>query len=199
MQAGVRWIDRILRKRGRVYEFSYDPDCIMRIQLKKANHEVSVGGETIYKGEQVLAIHIWNERMPKIPKEGVNLEWALVLRQKMIRSFEILAKEIQNDNRYSHIRALCGESALFTLTGHTGGVRMMKHLGFTVFPYYHPLGRFGEFWENLFSWWLMWTYNEKSLHSRKFFRLQRTEIWITINEFLQRYGEGKQTWRRCSA
>lgn len=189
MQAAIRWIDGILRKRGRVYEFSDDPGCIMRIQLKKANREITIGGEKICKGEQVLAIHMWNERMPKIPKEGANLEWALDLRMRMIHSFRILAKEIQSDQRYSHILALCGVSALFSFTGHTGGVRMIQRLGFTVLPYHNPLGRFGEFWENLFSWWLMWTFNETSLNSRRFFRLQRTEIWMTISEFLYRYGD----------
>ena len=66
---------------------------------------------------------------------------------------------------------------------------MMQHLGFVVLPYHNPLGRFGLFWENFFSWWLMWAYNETSLHSRHFLKLQSTEIWITINEFLHRYGQ----------
>jgi len=61
-------------------------------------------------------------------------------------------------------------------------------LGFTVLPYYRPMGRFGEFWENLFSWWLMWTFNTSSLYSRKFWYLQRTEIWMTRDDFLQRFG-----------
>jgi hypothetical protein len=190
MRAGVRLIDGILRKSGRVYEFSDDPGCILRIQLKKANHDVSVGGEKIYRGEQLLVIHIWNERMPKLPREGASLEWALELRRKMIYSFKTLAKEIIKDSRYSHIRALYGVSVLFSFTGHTGGVRMMQRLGFTILPYHNRLGRFGEFWENLFSWWLMWTYNKASLKNRRFFKLQRTETWITMNEFLKRYGDG---------
>jgi hypothetical protein len=66
---------------------------------------------------------------------------------------------------------------------------MMRHLGFTILPYQRPLGRFGEFWENLFSWWLMWTYNKVSLQSREFLHLQRTEIWMTAKKFILRYGE----------
>ena len=96
---------------------------------------------------------------------------------------------MQDDNRYTQIRAVCGVSALFSFTGHTGGTRMMEHLGFVVSPYRQPLGRFGEFLENLFSWWLLSTYNDVSLQSRKFWRLQRTEIWMTVDEFLERYGE----------
>ena len=66
---------------------------------------------------------------------------------------------------------------------------MIQHLGFTVLPCHRPLGAFGEFWENLFSWWLMWAYNPPSLKSRRFWRLQRTEIWMTTAEFFRRYGE----------
>jgi hypothetical protein len=189
MQAAVRLIDTMFRKSGGLYEFSDDAECILRIQLKQAKHEVEVGGEIILKGEPVLAIHIWNEHMPKIPKEGASLEWALARRRRVVYSFKKLAQEIQHENRYSQIRAICGVSALFSFSAHTGGVRMMQHLGFVVLPYHNPLGRFGVFWENIFSWWLMWAYNETSLHRRYFLKLQRTEIWITINEFLRRYGQ----------
>src|SRR5512139_2551983 len=80
MRAMVRLIDTMLRKSGGVYEFIDDAECILRIQMKKANHDIEVGGEKILKGEPVLVIHLWNERMPNIPKEGANLEWALALR-----------------------------------------------------------------------------------------------------------------------
>ena len=94
-----------------------------------------------------------------------------------------------HDPKYSQVRAVCGESALFSYTDHTGGTRLMEHLGFTILPNHRPLGRFGEFWENLFSWWMLWTYNDVSLHSREFWHLQRTEIWMTVDEFIQRYGD----------
>lgn len=189
MRAVVCWIDTLLRKIQRIYEFTDDPECILRIQLKRAAHSVTLGGERILKGDPVLAVHAWNERMPKIPKEGPTLEWALVLRRQVIYTFRKVAKEICLDHQYSQVRAVCGESALFSFVDHTGGTHLMQHLGFTVLPYYRPLGRFGEFWENLFSWWMMGTYNDASLRSRDFLHLQRTEIWMTVDEFIWRYGE----------
>jgi hypothetical protein len=66
-------------------------------------------------------------------------------------------------------------------------MQMMQRLGFIMLPYHRPLGRFGEFWENLFSWWLMWAYNDSSLLRRSFWRLQRTEMWMTREEFLRRF------------
>lgn len=189
MRAAVRSIDSLLRKSQGIFEFTNDPECILRIQLKHNSHTVNIGNERILKGEPVLAVHAWNERLPKLPTEGANLEWALRLRRQVINSFRGVAKMMMQDSKYSQVRAVCGESALFSFTNHTGGTRLMQHLGFTVLPYHRPFGRFGEFWENLFAWWLMWTYNDASLHSRELLRLQRTEIWMIADEFIRRYGE----------
>jgi hypothetical protein len=189
MRAGIRLIDDILRMHGDLREFSQDVDCILRIQLRDTPHPVTIDKVHLTRGDPVLALHLWNEHMPKLPAEGAELEWALRLRQKLILSFTGVAKEIKSDPRYAQVKAVCGASALFSSSAHTGGTRMMQHLGFTVLSYHQPLGWFGEFWENLFSWWLMWTYNETSLRSRKFWHLERTEIWMTVEEFIRRYGE----------
>ncbi len=113
MRAVVRLIDTILRKWGRIYEFSDDPECILRIQLMSANHTVLIGGERIMRDELVLGIHVWNEHMPKLPKAGVDLEWALRIRRQVVYSFKEIAKVMQHDSRYTQVRAVCATSALF--------------------------------------------------------------------------------------
>ncbi len=187
MQSAVRLIDAMLRKQGGLFEFSDDTEVIFRLQLRGAPHSVTIDSEFISRGDPVLALHTWNERMPRIAIEGADLTWALQLRRQLIQSFRAIAQVMLEDSRYAPVRALCGASALFSLSDHTGGTKMMQHLGFTVIPYYRPFGRFGEFWENLFSWWLMWAYNDPSRSSRKFWHLQRTEIWMTRGEFMKRY------------
>ncbi len=188
MRAAVRLIDVLLRKKARLFEFSQAPDVILRLQLRSAPHTVDVMGTTIAKGEPVLGIHTWNERMPRIPTSGADLEWALILSRCLVRSFRGVARWMCIDPRASELRALCGISTLFSSVDHTGGMRMIQRLGFTVIPYYRPLGRFGEFWENLFSWWLMWAYNDVSLLSRNFWHVKRTEVWMTRADFLERFG-----------
>lgn len=188
MRAFVRMIDVLLRKKNCVYEFTQDAECIFRLQNRAAPHTVTLGSFTISKGDPVLVLHIWNERMPKISVMGAGLGWAVGLKRRLIYSFKQIARLLQDDPRGSQVRAVFAASALFSFTDHTGGLQMMQHLGFTVMPYYRPYGRFGEFWENLFSWWLMWTFNAGSLQSRKFWKLQRTEMWMIREEFLQRFG-----------
>ncbi|UCC64000.1 MAG: hypothetical protein JSV36_02770 [Anaerolineae bacterium] len=95
---------------------------------------------------------------------------------------------MRHDPRLARVRAVGGASALFSPAERPGGVRLMQRLGFTVMPYHSPLGRFGEFWENFYSWWMMWTFNAVSLRYRRLIRLRRTEIWMSTQEFLDRYG-----------
>jgi YkoP domain len=187
MRVAVRWIDNLLCKFQGVYVYSRDPECILRLQLRTSTHTLPLGSWVVHKGEPVLALHAWNERMPVIPPEGADLAWALTLRRRLVYSFMGIARLIQEDPLYEQVRAVCGSSGLFSFSDHTGGVQMMQRMGFVVIPYHQPFGRFGKFWENLFSWSLMWAYNTNSLNLRKFWRLQRTEIWMTRVEFVERY------------
>jgi hypothetical protein len=65
---------------------------------------------------------------------------------------------------------------------------LATRLGFVVRPYRNRLGRFGEFWENLYTWFIMWTFNAASLHGRRLLGLRRMEMWIAAEDFVQRFG-----------
>jgi hypothetical protein len=188
MRAAVRLIDTLLRKKGGLFEFSHDPQIILRLQLRTAPHQAMIAGVDIARGDPVLALHIWNERMPRIPPAGADLHWARLLSRRIIYSLRAVAHWMDADSSCAQVRAIFGASTLFSSSYHTGGMQMIQRLGFTILPYQRPLGSFGTFWENLFSWWLMWTYNEASLRTHAFWRLQRTEIWMVRDEFLRRFG-----------
>ncbi len=189
MRALVRLIDRMLCLTEGVFSFSQAPEIILRLQFRTAPHATTLGEVSISKGAPVLALHVWNERMPKLPQTGADLEWAIGLRRCLIHSFREVARLVQADPHYGSVCAVYGVSALLSDSDHTGGMQMLQRLGFTILPYIRPLGRFGLFWENLMSWGIMWTYNDPSLQTRKFWRLQRTEIWMTRADFLHRYGQ----------
>ncbi len=186
---GVRLIEFIVRKSLKIYEFTDDPDCILRIQLTTSPRSVDFGSWRISKGDPVLGIHAWNERLPKIPAEGATLQWAIKLRRQTIYSFRKITEELRKGGKYSQIRAVYGESTIFSFSGHTGGLKMMQRLGFTILPYESPSGKFGEFWANLFSWWLMWAYNDVSLDSRVFRQTERTEVWFEVDDFIQHFSK----------
>jgi hypothetical protein len=140
----------------------------------------------------VLELHLWNEHIPAIPPEGPDLVWASRTRRLFINSLYAIGQQIGIDPRLAGIKAVGGVSVLLSAGDRYSGERMIHRLGFEVFPYHNRLGRFGIFWENLYSWWLMWAFNPVSLNHRQLMRLQRVEFWMLASEFQLRYGESSR-------
>ena len=178
------WICRI----EKVYVFCNDAECILRLQVRGAPHLLHFATQDIQKGQPVLMLHLWNERIPLMLPAGPDMSWAVETYRKFSRSLCKVGRYIQSEPGGMSVQAVGGVSALFSLANPSSGVRMLHRLGFEVIPYQNPWGGLGEFWENFYSWWLIWAYNPASLRYRRFFRQQRTEIWMPIAEFLRRYG-----------
>jgi len=188
MRALIRCFDALLRQAYGVFEFCDDEDCVLRLQIARAPHTLRLDSQVVDAGEPVLVLHLWNEHLPPLPLAGPDLAWATRMGRLFIASLRAVARQMKHDPRLASGRAVGGATALLSPAERPGGVHLMQRLGFTVMPCHSPLGRFGEFWENLYSWWLMWTFNAASLRHRGLMRLHRAEIWMLADEFLQRYG-----------
>ena len=160
----------------------------MRLQITKASHQVHLSGHVIATGEPVLAIHLWNEHLPVQPPTGSDLAWATRFGRMFVKSLHILGGYLREHPELSHLHAVYGATALFSPFTRSGGQELMVRWGFTVLPYHSPLGRFGEFWENFYSWWVIWAYNPPSMRQHRMSGLRRSEVWILTEEFLRRYG-----------
>lgn len=66
--------------------------------------------------------------------------------------------------------------------------RRRPRLGLVVRPYRNRLGRFGEFRENLYAGFIMGTFNAASLRGRRVLRFRRMDMWMTAEDFVQRFG-----------
>lgn len=188
MRAVIRRFNAFLSRRLKIFPFCDAEDCLVRLQITKASHRVGLLGGIVEEGEPVLAIHLWNEHVPKMTAEGSDLAWAALTGRLFVQSLHAAGKHIRENINLDGIRAVCGATAVFSPFHPSGAVELMQRLGFTVLPYRSPLGRFGEFWENFYSWWIIWVYNPAGLRGRRFWDLRRSEIWMPIEEFLRRYG-----------
>jgi hypothetical protein len=188
MRALIRGLDALQRRILGVVEFSDDPGCLLRIQLKRTSRPLIFPDQAIPTGELALYLHLWNEHLPTLPPEGPDLAWAVRLRRSLVASLCAVARHLQNEVQLEDVRAVGGATALFSPGERSGGERAIRRLGFAVIPAHRPLGRFGEFWENLYATWLMWTFNPGSLRYRKMLSRRRAEIWMPVDEFLRRYG-----------
>lgn len=188
MRGLIRRFDAFLRRAYGVFEFCQDPDCLLRLQATVAAHPVHLPGLEVRAGEPVVGLHLWNEHLPIVPPEGADLGWATRTARLWVYSLRLAARHVQQDPRLAAARAIVGVTALLDPAGQAASVKLMQRLGFTVLPYHSPLGRFGEFWENFYSWWVIWAYNPASLRNRRLFHMHRAEIWMARDEFLDRYG-----------
>ena len=189
MRAMLRKFDTWLSRRNQVKVFTQDPRCILRIQLTRLSHAVILPDGTIPPGGEALLVHFWNERASLIPPEGPSLAWGLDTSRKLRYSMRLVAKYIQSHPGCDGVQAIGGITAHVVLDKADGGRAMLEQMGFKVMPYHRPFGAFGEFWENFYTWWLMWTFNPASTRHRSMFRLQRAEFWMSRQAFLEKYGE----------
>jgi hypothetical protein len=188
LRAVLRHFDNWLSKQYCVQVFSDDPRCVLRIQISRLPCPVDLPDGTVARDSQTLMIHWWNERAASIPEQGPTLAWALDTSRQMRYSLRLIARYMQENASCEGVRVVGGITAHVVMGEADGGRVMLEHLGFKVIPYHRPLGAFGEFWENFFTWWLMWTYNPASTRRRSMFNLQRTEFWMSRQAFLEKYG-----------
>lgn len=188
MRRLIRLLDRLLRKQQGVFEYWDDPDCMFRASTGRAQHEIDLPDGEIPAGAKVLQLHFWNEHMPQIASDGPDLAVAIRGQRMLIASLRAFAHWVQCNPDRANGKAIGGATVLFAAGDASSGERLFQRLGFSVFPYQSPLGRFGEFWENVYTWALMWAFNAVSLQNRRLLQLRRTEVWMSTDEFLARYG-----------
>ena len=185
----IRRFDRWLSHVEGVDPFTDDPQCILRIQIGRVDHDLAFPGQSIRPGSKALFIHFWNERMPVIPDKGADLSYGLKLQRMAAHSLKRIAAHIQDNPALNDVQVIGGITMFVSPGAADGGRASFQHLGFTIFPYPRTEGAFGEFWENFYGWWLMWTYNPVSARHRKISDMQRTEFWMTRGKFLERFGK----------
>jgi hypothetical protein len=184
----IRYFDRFLRWAYGVFEFCNDPNCLLRVRVTRTARPVSLPGGQVPAGAPVLELHLWNEHLPPIPAEGPDIAWGVRTQRLWLASLRALARQIRQDPRLAGVQVVAGITSVFAPGDGGGGEKHFVHLGFTVLPHHSPLGRFGEFWENLYAWGIMWGFNAATLRHRRLLRLRRTEVWMMAEEFLRRYG-----------
>ncbi len=91
LQSAVFALDRRIRRRIGVYEYTLHPQCLFRLQVMRIDDSlVLADGTFAAPGSRVLVLHLWNEQMPVIGRAGPTLAWA----RKAYRAMEISLREL---------------------------------------------------------------------------------------------------------
>ena len=187
MRSIIRALDRFVRERTGLFEFCNDPDCLFRLSVGEAATALRVGEGEVPAGTKVLVLHFWNEHIPSMSGTEPSLSWGVKFRRRVGHSFRLLAEHMKRDPRLAGVKALGGVTPLFIPGDGSPAERIFLRLGFTVSPHRNPMGRFMEFWEEVYAWMLMWAF-AKGIQPR-LRGLRRSDFWMSVEEFLRRYGE----------
>jgi len=128
----VTWADRILRSYYGIYEFTDDPNCVLRVGLSQARAPVSLSdGTDVRLDELVGTLHFWNEHLPRY-SAGPDLGWACALRDRVTYSLRAFSEYVESEPGWRDVRAIRTETALPTRLGAPQIMRVFRRYGFEL-------------------------------------------------------------------
>lgn len=147
--AGSGWIghaifalDRYVRKRVGIYEYSTDDRCLFRVHRDHADHSLLLkDGTRIHRGDPILKLHIWNEHMPCMGRRGPSVAWGRQVSRSIDLSLKELATYLQQESALSEVKAVCADMCLGTADQRQQLTRIVGRYGFEAAR--HGLGQPG--------------------------------------------------------
>jgi hypothetical protein len=120
----VSIIDKKLRARDGIFEYSDCPDCIFRAQLAASACDISLSdGTHLAAGSRFINLHLWNEQVPTFPERGPTLGWARRICHDLEISLEELAAFVTSRPALEDIVAVGGRM----MFGSTGQTQLLAH------------------------------------------------------------------------
>jgi hypothetical protein len=195
----VSWVDAILRSYYGIYEFTQDPQCILRIGLDEARSEVALSdGTRVKSGEIVGTLHFWNEHLPRYSESGPDLRWACTVRDRVIHSLRAFCEHVEREPAWRPVQAIRAETALPARLGSAQIQRVFRRYGFEATPADTSLrARLHGFGECFVMWGLTRAFNPAALPRQPFLR-DRCELWISRAALFARYGGAAAKGGRCA-
>jgi ceramide glucosyltransferase len=196
-------IDAWLRRRQGIFEFSDDPECVLRINIRPASKPIDFqDGTSVKPGDSVAELHLWNEHIPKINGHGTDLAWAGLAHRRVVGSLQQLADYLEREDPEGSIR---GARALASMVIRNPAQlqRMTRRYGFEshgrdrprgIFQWLHRIG------ENMLIWGIVFAFNPGAMRTGKFLR-GRNVVWISRDALMRQYGSalGPITPRRSKS
>lgn len=134
MRILVKRFDHFLSHRYKIFEFSQDLECLLRLRWEHARREVRFDDHLIQPGTPLLELHLWNEHLPTISGDGADLSYALHIRRLILKSFRLLAQELAGNPRYSGVQAVYGLTALVGAGASAVREKLAQRLRFSLLP-----------------------------------------------------------------
>jgi hypothetical protein len=186
-------LDGALRRWNSVVEYTGDPTCILRIRVGRLERDLALAdGTSGHCGERFIDLHLWNEQVPPMPKEGASIAWARQMHVCFQHSLQQLASYLAARPDLSDISVVrC--TLMFAGPERDGQMaRLLGRYGFELVPAASRVSaseRTLRYAENVLISLIVLAHNATSLR-RDTLRRGRTRVFISRRALEQRYGSG---------
>jgi hypothetical protein len=131
LESAVFALDRLLRWRRGVFEYSDNPHCMFRVERRRTDDAlVLADGTRVSTGAPVLVLHLWNEHVPLMGRSGPTLAWAHKMSRAMRASLQELARFLASRPDLNDVRVLYADVRVSGASQAVRAARMMAHYGF---------------------------------------------------------------------
>jgi YkoP domain len=192
IENAVYGLDRWLRRRSGVYEYSVHPACLYRINRGEADARLILSdGTRIASGDPVLNLHLWNEHVPPMSSGDCTLAWARRMARSAVFSLTQLAQWLAVRPEHDDIVALRADMCIATSAQCPQLTRIALHMGFE--PVRAPglsrdSGYLRQLGENFFMLLLVMAANPAALRSDVLWR-DRALFYLSRTSLERRYGQ----------
>jgi hypothetical protein len=133
LEAAVFALDRWLRRRRGVFEYSLEPRCVFRLEERRADQAlVLADGTRVRAGARVLVLHLWNEHVPLMGGSGPTFAWAHKFGCAMRASLQELVRYLAQRTDLSDVRVLYADVRVSGAEQALRAARTMARYGFEI-------------------------------------------------------------------
>jgi len=190
LRSVVRLLDGVLRRTLRIYEFSLDAACLLRIALTRPVCRMTLRKTGVAGASGALVdLHFWNDDFEQLLAGKPTRARAALIKQHLQISLRSLAEYLEARPEINapviHARVVMPIGSRFAKLK-----AVAEMYGFSVTTSSpRGLSAIHDFFENFLVRALMWTFNPSTSHRRNL-RLQRADLWIARETLLDRYLAG---------
>lgn len=193
LRRAISGIDGYLSYCCGVKPFSRDERCLLRYAATSSPGVIRLSdGTVLAPGDLVIDLHLWNEHIPPVPKQGPDLAWARLVAQWMKHSVALLAEAVETHPELCGAKAVRAKTNFVGWGGHSESMsRLIERFGFedvdegaSSIP-----ERVHDAFENILIGALTWTHNPEALRCTKLIR-QRRPVWMSVERLCDRHRRG---------
>ncbi len=131
LEHAVFRLDRWLRQRNGIFEYSAEQRCLFRLERACADQAMALAdGTRIRAGDPILKLHLWNEHVPAMGQQGPTVAWARQVSRAIEASLRELARYWAQHPELDDVQLICGEMHLGTAQQCAQLARILARYGF---------------------------------------------------------------------